>query len=675
MRKRRCLSSFGSICLVVAASLLLAAGAAAQTVGMVADDATDSVTVFDADSYGVLGSIPLAEGDIGDCAVTPDQTLGLVTDFRSQLWFVDLSTSPPSLAAGPNPVSISNPGEDVAISPDGRFAITCDAREDVPVSVVDIATRTEVSTLPLDIACNAVDVCSDGSVLVASFSPGEVRRLTLDDDGMLAETGESLSINFLLNVYCGPTSSSGVAVRFSPGKLYSFTIPGLVEVDERPITNTGGVNGGINAAGSRVFARSANGDITVYAYDEASGSIGETPLLGIPAEGAVPYFGIDQAALHPDDVSLFVTETGVVNVYDLETGVLQGAVTAPEIVAPTGVCLGAASCGDGNTSSGEVCDDGELNGVGDGYCLDDCSAVQVCGDGVVVGTEQCDDGGESPFCNLDCTPAACGDAVVNTSAGEKCDEGPANSDVAANACRSDCVLPMCGDEVVDAGETCDGGSGEICNNGIDDDGNGRIDCADEGCPSVCAHDASLQCGAHAECRVAYAGKPWQTSCVGAESCDGGCHAVTTCTVGQSVSGAIKLASGARTNDRFTFHAFFATDGIERPYEHDFAVLVSDEGGVVYTAQVDAHDVRPAPRGAMYRAGGRRGGRSSEEGLVHVRIRSAGRRARHVYVIDLEARGDLSALTSPALTVQIRLGEQTMVVREPWRAVPTGWKLR
>ncbi|HEV7559060.1 MAG TPA: hypothetical protein VGO00_26485, partial [Kofleriaceae bacterium] len=44
-----------------------------------------------------------------------------------------------------------------------------------------------------------------------------------------------------------------------------------------------------------------------------------------------------------------------------------------------------------------------------------------CGDGVVDASEQCDDGGESATCNSDCTVAACGDSVVNFTAGEDCD--------------------------------------------------------------------------------------------------------------------------------------------------------------------------------------------------------------------------------------------------------------
>lgn len=60
-----------------------------------------------------------------------------------------------------------------------------------------------------------------------------------------------------------------------------------------------------------------------------------------------------------------------------------------------------------------------------------------------------------PTADLPGTPvySACGDGLLD--AGEACDEGEANSDTEADACRLDCRLPACGDGVTDALETCD----------------------------------------------------------------------------------------------------------------------------------------------------------------------------------------------------------------------------
>ena len=50
---------------------------------------------------------------------------------------------------------------------------------------------------------------------------------------------------------------------------------------------------------------------------------------------------------------------------------------------------------------------------------------------------------------------ACGNGVLEP--GEACDDGPGNSDVVPDACRTDCRRPRCGDGVVDSGESCDDG--------------------------------------------------------------------------------------------------------------------------------------------------------------------------------------------------------------------------
>ncbi len=58
--------------------------------------------------------------------------------------------------------------------------------------------------------------------------------------------------------------------------------------------------------------------------------------------------------------------------------------------------------------------------------------------------------------------SACGDSIVTGS--EQCDEGAANSDTEADACRTTCVDAACGDGVADTGEACDGDdlNGVIC---------------------------------------------------------------------------------------------------------------------------------------------------------------------------------------------------------------------
>lgn len=67
--------------------------------------------------------------------------------------------------------------------------------------------------------------------------------------------------------------------------------------------------------------------------------------------------------------------------------------------------------------------------------------------------------------------SSCGDGEVDGA--EECDDGDANSDTDADACRSTCRVAHCGDGVTDAGESCD-------------DGNAW---GGDGCDPVCAQES------------------------------------------------------------------------------------------------------------------------------------------------------------------------------------------
>lgn len=102
--------------LVLLAVALQGTPVMAQTMGMVAGNFTDRVVIFNADTDTVPASVPVGPWTVGDCSITPDQTRGFVTDFASRTWVIDLTTL--TLAPGPNPIPISNFGEDTSITPD-----------------------------------------------------------------------------------------------------------------------------------------------------------------------------------------------------------------------------------------------------------------------------------------------------------------------------------------------------------------------------------------------------------------------------------------------------------------------------------------------------------------------------------------------------------------------------
>jgi cysteine-rich repeat protein len=123
----------------------------------------------------------------------------------------------------------------------------------------------------------------------------------------------------------------------------------------------------------------------------------------------------------------------------------------------------------------------------------------VCGDGVVEGLEECDDGntasgdGCSAHCTLESSTELCADGMDNDLDGQV--------DCADSDCLGDpaCSSATCGNGVVEAGEQCDDGNATdgdgcsttclleehaiSCTDGIDNDRDGLIDCADPNCAS------------------------------------------------------------------------------------------------------------------------------------------------------------------------------------------------
>jgi hypothetical protein len=329
-----------------------AASLTAQTRGVIVDNATHKAVVFNADTDTITGSvtIPGAATAEGNCTVTLDQSLAFVTDFNSHLWAINLE--PPSLAGPPNPIPISNFGEDTALSPNGKQVVACDGSALQPVSVVDVASRTQIGTLATGSDCNSVDVTGSGSVLVTSFSAANVRRVTIDATGKLTNTGEVMSAGGdPNNVVAAPNSASGVVINRTAANIRSFKVPGLTPVDTRSISGFG-ISGVFNPTGDRFYVRNNGGTVNVFTYNSATGGLSATPLFSISGIAATQtFFGMDQMAIDPTGKKLYVSQPGAVKIFNATTGAPIGSLVSPDISSPIGVCI--AACRPDDDPSGD----------------------------------------------------------------------------------------------------------------------------------------------------------------------------------------------------------------------------------------------------------------------------------------------------------------------------------
>jgi hypothetical protein len=306
-------------------------------IGMVADTATSSVVIFDPGTDTVIGVVPIPNfGVIGDVEVSKDGSLGFVSNFGNQVYVIDLKATPPRLASGTNPIAMSQAGEDLALTPDGNFLLSCDGSGNTTISVIDIASRTESSTF--NSPCNAIQVCPDNSVLTAADGVGS-RRLTIDGSGVITDTGESSGFG-LINTGCGRSGLTGLAVDYLAG-ITSFTIPGWGQIDQDGLSSGTGQTVVSNRDGNRLYVRSSDcftPFVDFFDYDFLSGQMtysGITiPLAGGPVDC---YYGIDQLAINGD--KLYASQSGMLGVYDANSGNLITSITDSAISNPTGVTV------------------------------------------------------------------------------------------------------------------------------------------------------------------------------------------------------------------------------------------------------------------------------------------------------------------------------------------------
>ncbi|KAA5538993.1 S8 family serine peptidase [Roseiconus nitratireducens] len=329
-------------------------GASPSSLGVVANNESKMVTVFDTKTDQVLGSVELpTQALIGDVEIATDSGLAFVTDFSQQLWVIDLTEGAPKLADGINPIPVSTNAEDLDFTPDGRFLVVSDGSAIMPLSVVDVATRTEIGTFDPNSAHSSVDVTEDGSVLVTSTSNTTVRRFEIDDAGTLSDTGEVLNVGGPVNVYAAPGGETGVVIRF--GNVSSFRTDGLSLVTSRPnLRGPSNLNSAVfSPDGTRLYVRSdgANnsGYVDVWGFNPSTGGMSQSPLLtisGIDNDPAGPlpnrlgvFFGIDQIALSADGTELFVTQNDSVDIFDATMGEFLRAITDPSFALATGIKL------------------------------------------------------------------------------------------------------------------------------------------------------------------------------------------------------------------------------------------------------------------------------------------------------------------------------------------------
>lgn len=153
----------------------------------ISDASMHVVNATDNSAYGpfLVGQLGEPNEGLLDVAVTPDGKTALLSNFGAEkVYFVDVTNpvSPSLLGSVDTPMF----AEDIAITPDGAFALATDGGFSSLVASIDIISRTLVYTLDLDTRdAQAVDVAPNGTVIAANYWGGSVETLVIDAAGHL----------------------------------------------------------------------------------------------------------------------------------------------------------------------------------------------------------------------------------------------------------------------------------------------------------------------------------------------------------------------------------------------------------------------------------------------------------------------------------------------------------
>lgn len=297
--------------------------------GIVVENARRRISIFDTNTFEVLQQIPL-DADILDVAITRNCALAFVTSFNSKTMFqIDLRAIPARvIGSAVSPTFL----EDVAVTPDGRFALSVDGSASNQ-DIVSYSARLNafVSTLPTSAQAVAISPECRDLVLTAQYFNNSVHRFVINPNGLLEDTGQSFPAGTNpINIVFSPTGEFAFVANSNGSNstisVLSTLIPNQVTLLGSTRSSDGPQSMAITRDGGHVFAlTSANVDI--FAFDPVAGSLTLERSFA-HGLGITSYYGVDQIALDACQTRLFISGAGRVAVfttYGLPLGNVVGA--------------------------------------------------------------------------------------------------------------------------------------------------------------------------------------------------------------------------------------------------------------------------------------------------------------------------------------------------------------
>ncbi len=331
-----------SFLLLLTASLV-SATAFAASLGMVADNESDMFRLFDADTGVLIASLHGPQGRASaDCALSEDESTGFSSNASRQISVFQLIETVAGRDATYSSIEISNAGVDMSLNPDGSLLVSAGAGNAYePLSIVDIASQTEVATSAPFLDHTSVEFCDDGTLLITT-TYGHSLAQPFDNamydarvapDGELQLTGNRLSSGAQPNNgSCAPGSRAGVLLDRQAG-ITSFTLPGMEKADFAQLNSATAVAAVFSRTGDRLYVRTTE-TVEAFDFNPFTGEMTADWVQVVPFSSE--YFGVDQIAVQPDSGKIYVDGGRELLILDPVNGQQVGLVQAGDA---TGVCF------------------------------------------------------------------------------------------------------------------------------------------------------------------------------------------------------------------------------------------------------------------------------------------------------------------------------------------------
>lgn len=304
--------------------------------GIIAENSAQRISIFNADTLKVIQQIPV-DADVIDVVLTRDGCAAVATSFSSKTMF-KINLCKLKKAHVDHSATTTTFLEDIAITPDNRFALSVDgsaANQDI-VSY-SLKENIFISTLPTNAQAVAVSPKCNGMVLTAKYFDNTVRLFMINNKGILTDTEQEF-----------PAGTHPININFSPDGNFAFVAdaedaisvfstrnPENISLIETVPASNNPQSMAVSRTGRYVFLLGA-ANVDIFNFDPVSGNLA---LARSFAHGLsiTSFFGVDQIALDPCEKRLFISANGQVAVFTT-FGTKIGTVTG--IAGPGGLDIG-----------------------------------------------------------------------------------------------------------------------------------------------------------------------------------------------------------------------------------------------------------------------------------------------------------------------------------------------